>query len=142
MALIYCKGCGKEIPDSASFCPHCGKEVNKAAYCSKCGTMLSGNSEFCPNCGARTSTEAPGSATVQKKDKVTTALLAIFLGSIGVHYFYLGKTTAGILSIVISLCSCGIWSIIMFIQGIIILTMSDNEFENKFVNTDKSFPLF
>lgn len=83
-----------------------------------------------------------GYRKVSDKDKTVAGLLALFLGTLGIHYFYLGHTTAGILSIVISLCSCGIWSIIMFIQGILMLTMSEKEFETKYVNTTKSFPLF
>lgn len=60
----------------------------------------------------------------------------------GIQYFYLGKTTAGILTIVISLCSCYIWGLLMLIQGILMLTMSDEAFNEKYVDNDKTFPLF
>jgi hypothetical protein len=30
MALRYCSGCGKEVPDNAAFCPHCGHAVMPA----------------------------------------------------------------------------------------------------------------
>lgn len=114
-------------------------------YCPKCGAKIEGKTSFCPQCGTRLN---PANAAgmqrkeANEKNRLTAGLLAIFLGTIGIHYFYLGKTTAGILSIVLSLCSCGIWSILMFIQGIVILTLSDEDFTRKYVDTDKSIPLF
>lgn len=76
------------------------------------------------------------------KDKVGTAVLAILLGTLGIQYFYLGKTTAGLLSILISFCTCGAWNLVCLAQGIVMLTMSQQEFDQKFVYTDKTFPLF
>lgn len=76
------------------------------------------------------------------KDRVGTAVLAILLGTLGIQYFYLGKTLAGFLSILISFCTCGIWSIICLAQGIVMLTMSQEEFDQKYVYTPKSFPIF
>lgn len=74
--------------------------------------------------------------------KLTAALLAIILGSLGIHYFYLGKGVAGIITIVLSMCTCGIWGILMFVQGIVMLTMTDQQFANKYVNTNSTLPLF
>ena len=80
------------------------------------------------------------------KSRGITALLAIFLGAFGIHYFYLGKTTPGIVFLVASLITCGILaavtSIIALIQGIMILCMSQEDFESKYVNPAVSFPLF
>lgn len=76
------------------------------------------------------------------KSKVATGVLAILLGSLGVQYFYLGKVGGGFLTILLTLVTCGAWEVITFIQGILILCMSDEEFDYKFVNTQKTFPLF
>lgn len=76
------------------------------------------------------------------KSKVTAGILAILLGGLGVQYFYLGKVGAGLLTILLDIVTCGVWSIITLIQGILMLTMSDEEFDSKFVFTDKFFPLF
>lgn len=76
------------------------------------------------------------------KSKVAAGVLAILLGSLGIHYFYLGKIGGGILTILLSLVTCGLWEIITLIQGIVMLTMSDEEFDAKYVNTNKTFPLF
>ena len=58
--------------------------------------------------------------------KVTAGILALLLGGIGVHKFYLGYTTEGI--IMILLLFCGISPIIGLVEGIIYLTKSDPEF--------------
>lgn len=76
------------------------------------------------------------------KDKTATGLFAIFLGSLGIQYFYLGKVTGGIITIVLSLITCGVWSIVTLIQGILMLTMTQAEFERKYVYTQSDFPLF
>ncbi|GEM_PF-4303276 len=60
------------------------------------------------------------------KDRVTAALLAIFLGGLGVHKFYIGKTQSGIIYLIF--CWTGIPTIIGFIEGIIYLTQTDKEF--------------
>jgi TM2 domain-containing membrane protein YozV len=70
------------------------------------------------------------------------ALLAILLGSLGIQYFYLGKTTAGILSIVLSLVTCGIWQVITIIQGIMMFSMTNEQFYEKYVMNPATFPLF
>ncbi|MDE6782285.1 MAG: NINE protein [Paramuribaculum sp.] len=74
--------------------------------------------------------------------KTTAGVLALLLGWLGIQYFYLDKPMAGIISIILSIVTCGLWGTIMFIQGIIILTMSPEEFERKFLNPATSFPVF
>ena len=60
--------------------------------------------------------------------KMMIAILAILLGSIGVHRFMLGDTTGGIIRIVITVVTCGAGGIIGLIEGIIYLTKSDADF--------------
>lgn len=64
------------------------------------------------------------------KTKLTAALLAFFLGGWGVHKFYLGKTGQGILYILF--CWTFIPSIIAFIEFIVLITMSDETFNQKY----------
>lgn len=50
-----------------------------------------------------------------QKSKIAACLLAAFLGGFGIHDFYLGNTTNGIIKIVLSLCTGvggTIWSLI------------------------------
>ncbi len=77
------------------------------------------------------------------KSRGVAALLAIFLGSLGIQYFYLGKSTAGIVCLCISIFSCGILAgvlgLLTLIQGIIMLTMSEQDFERKYINNPATF---
>ena len=67
---------------------------------------------------------------MSEKSKVTAALLCFFLGELGVHRFYLGKTGTGVLQLVllilgialsfvgigfILLAALGLWVVIDFI---------------------------
>ncbi len=50
-----------------------------------------------------------------EKDWLVTLLLSLFLGSIGIHRFYVGKIGTGILQI-LTLGGCGIWTLIDIIM--------------------------
>ncbi|GHO53956.1 TM2 domain-containing protein [Ktedonobacter robiniae] len=56
----------------------------------------------------------------QGKDWLITLLLCFFLGWLGVHRFYVGKTGTGI-AMLLTLGGCGIWA---FIDFILIITGS------------------
>lgn len=71
--------------------------------------------------------------------KMVAGLLGIFLGGWGVHKFYLGMTTPGIIQIVISVCTCGIGGVIGLIEGIIYLTKSDEDFHETYVVEQKGW---
>ena len=60
--------------------------------------------------------------------KIIAGILAILFGSLGIHKFVLGYTQEGIVQLVIGVVTCGIGGIIGFIEGIIYLTKSDEEF--------------
>ena len=66
------------------------------------------------------------------KNRTSAALLAFFCGGLGIHKFYLNETTAGILYAVF--CWSGIPGILAFIDAIILLTMSDADFNEKYNN--------
>lgn len=99
------------------------------------------------------------------------ALLPALFGIYGIQYFYVGKTKAallflltpwilwtlfGCLSVVLGVFTLGLSLIglvipaifaaaefILFVvQGIMVLSMDQQKFEEKFVYTDKAFPLF
>ena len=64
---------------------------------------------------------APAAPETQPKQKIVAGLLGIFLGSLGIHSFYLGKTGKGVLQIVVTFVTFGIGALWGFIEGIIIL---------------------
>ncbi|MCI8617304.1 TM2 domain-containing protein [uncultured Clostridium sp.] len=49
------------------------------------------------------------------KDWVVTLLLSLFLGSLGIHRFYVGKIGTGILQL-ITVGGCGIWTLVDIIM--------------------------
>lgn len=63
-------------------------------------------------------------------NKLTAALLALFLGGFGIHKFYLHQGNSGIWYLLF--CWTGIPEIIGFVEGIQYLIMSEEEFFQKF----------
>lgn len=66
----------------------------------------------------------------EQKSKIAAGLLGIFLGSLGIHNFYLGFTGKALTQLLVSVLSLGFLSPIMaiwgLIEGILILTGSQN----------------
>jgi TM2 domain-containing membrane protein YozV len=79
----------------------------------------------CPNCGARLRRSARGD-----KSKIAAGLLALFLGGLGIHKFYLGRGGWGVLYLLF--CWTFIPAIVAFFEAIILLTMSDDRFDEKY----------
>ena len=63
---------------------------------------------------------------------VPLGIMAILFGPLGIHKFILGYTKEGIIQMVITFLTCGAAGIIGFIEGIIYLTKSDEEFYNTY----------
>lgn len=98
---------------------------NDEKFCSSCGAVIKEKAEICPKCGVR-----QHYATNKGKSRIAAALLAFFLGGIGVHKFYLGQIGLGFLYLIF--CWTFIPSIIAFIEFIILLCMSDETFDEKY----------
>ena len=98
MAMVFCRGCGKEIHESAAACPHCG---------------------------AAQKAEATGNA----KSKTTAGILALLLGGIGIHRFYLGQWW-GIFYLLF--CWTGVPLVIGLIEGIVFFSTSDQKWNAKY----------
>jgi TM2 domain-containing membrane protein YozV len=72
--------------------------------------------------------------------KIVAGILAILLGWLAIHKFYLGYTKEGIIQLVISLVTCAsVGSIIGLIEGIIYLTKSDEEFVQTYITNKKGW---
>jgi TM2 domain-containing membrane protein YozV len=76
-----------------------------------------------------------GSMTPQEisSKKMTAGILAILVGGFGIHKFYLGNSTAGIIHIVATIVTCGAAGILGLIEGIIYLTKSDQDFYQQYI---------
>lgn len=66
------------------------------------------------------------------KDKTVAGILAILLGGIGVHQFYLGNSGRGILYIVLAFV--GVSPILGLIDGIMYLTKPEADFQANYKN--------
>ena len=131
--MYFCKNCGEPyMTDEAVMCVKCGVAKGQGTnYCQNCGKPVAPNADVYLNCGVRvTNNAAPANA----KSKMAAGLLGIFLGSFGVHNFYLGYTSKAVTQLVLSLIgillSCvfvgifltmGIW-IWGLVEGIMILS--------------------
>lgn len=69
MGMVFCRGCGKEIHDSAVSCPQCG------------------------------ATQGNQNQSASNKRILPAFLLCFFLGCFGIHRFYVGKVGTGILQL-------------------------------------------
>ncbi len=65
-----------------------------------------------------------------QKNRVAAILLAFFLGSFGIHRFYLGQTGLGILYLL--LCWTAIPGILGVIDCIMFIIMGDEGFDRKY----------
>ena len=71
------------------------------------------------------------------KNKMTAGLLAIFLGFLGVHKFYLGNNKGGLIYLLLGIC-CGIGGILGLIDGIVYLMDTDEKFQER-ISKNKVF---
>jgi len=128
-------------------------------YCTKCGATNDEFAQFCSGCQAALA-PAGGSGyqpmqsvnpqqsmtdwkALGADKKVAAGIVAILLGSLGVHKFILGYTTEGIIMLLVTVLTCGlgamITSIIGIVEGIIYLTKSDEEFVRTYIQSKKGW---
>ena len=88
----------------AKFCSNCGNKVEEGqAVCLHCGFSLKDN--------AITNSDA--------KSRLVAGLLGIFLGSLGIHNFYLGNKDKAMAQLLISVLSCFTLAVVSEIWGLI-----------------------
>lgn len=101
---MFCKNCGTEMNENQAICLNCGIKKNSGnSFCGNCGSEINPNQSVCLKCGVaipnHPSPEEPSHFTenLPVRNKFVAALLAIFLGGLGVHKFYLNKPGMGVL---------------------------------------------
>ncbi len=119
---MYCKNCGQQLEDNAAFCVHCG--VQKGAgnkFCPSCGKETAEGAVVCINCGVALSPayQQPAAKSAEQKSKLVVGLLGIFLGSFGIHNFYLGYTKKAVIQLLVTLLTCGFGAVVMEVWGLI-----------------------
>ncbi|MBQ7358780.1 MAG: TM2 domain-containing protein [Lachnospiraceae bacterium] len=128
---MFCKNCGEQYQtEEAVICVKCGTAKGQGVnYCHHCGKPVNPESAVCMSCGVA----LKNASAYQQKSKIVAGLLGIFLGTFGVHNFYLGYTKKAVIQLVLCivgiLLSCiGIGAILVFgieiwglVEGIMIL---------------------
>lgn len=142
MALINCTECGHLVSSKATSCPACGCPIEHPVP------------PPIPN--PKQTAEQPPQQHNQVgvfdegesgKSRGVAAILAFFLGSLGIHFFYLGKTGAGVFFLLLTILFC--WtvfipfaiSIITIIQAVLFLTSSQEQFESKYIYSNTFLPI-
>jgi len=125
-------------------------------YCTKCGAINDEVAQYCTACQAPLAPVSgyqpmqsvnPQSMTDWKAmgadKKIAAGIVAIVIGSLGIHKFILGYTTEGIIMLLITVLTCGIGAmatgIIGIVEGVIYLTKSDEEFVRTYIQSKKGW---
>ena len=106
------------------FCQKCGANVENEKVCPNCGNVLqeeNSTPQQTPtiiinnvNKNENTNINAGyGGNSISHKSKIAALILAIFLGCLGIHRFYVGKVGTG----VIWLLTGGIYDIVKIASG-------------------------
>lgn len=148
----FCATCGAALEPSGRFCSQCGSRLQELSpefqsdpapnplppaeaanlpegfvFCRGCRHSIHHSAQTCPRCGAVQFAVTQASTG---KDRMTAAILALLLGGIGVHKFYLGRPVQGVFYFLF------FWllipTFIALIEGIVFLSMSDDCFQRKY----------
>jgi TM2 domain-containing membrane protein YozV len=135
---MFCRNCGKEVKEGAFVCLSCGfKPLDGSFFCQNCGAPTKLGQEVCLTCGFKLLKYQ----STAEKNKIAAGLLAIFLGFLGIHKFYLGYNTQGVILLLITVLTCGFGGLITWIigliEGIIYITKTDEDFEKEYVQNKK-----
>ena len=87
-------------------------------YCSNCGAEINDNAVVCVKCGCAVKRQESQTIIInesQSREWLVCLLLCFFLGYLGIHRFYVGKTGTGIAQL-LTAGGCGIWALIDFIM--------------------------
>ena len=122
-----------------SICPNCGNKLDmeEGKFCASCGLEISPKSfNQERNQGYNTSNNAIEPEVITTpvnlvKDRMVAGIFAILLGTFGIHKFYLEDMGMGVIYLLFSWT--GIPSLVGLVEGILYLTATDEEFQEKYV---------
>lgn len=119
---MYCKQCGEVLTnEKAVICVKCGTNRGQGDnYCQECGMEVKNKSaDICLSCGVRlkgginnitNQIKNASKSTSGNNNKILAIILALVLGGLGIHRFYLGYKEIGFIQLGI------------FIGGILLFT--------------------
>ena len=131
---MYCRNCGKQLAGAPELCLNCGaKPLVGNKFCHNCGAETNPLAEICLKCGAKLGGPVVN-PNVSQKSRLAVALLAFFLGSFGIHRFYVGQIGTAVTMLVLTivgfatfifvvgfffLAATGIWALVDFIVALV-----------------------
>lgn len=124
---MYCKECGEKLVNENSVvCVKCGTNKGQGNnYCSECGSqVMNKNAEVCLSCGSKLNGSKINISSLKNdgkaigNSKVVAGLLALFLGGIGIHRFYLGYKEIGFIQLAIFIVALLIFSPALLVSWI------------------------
>ena len=136
---MYCRNCGRKIEDDRELCEECEAKlktetVNNDAQKVEVVEEVVNNNPINDNSStnsnsANTTSNNGARVTTEQKSKLAAGLFGIFLGTFGVHNFYLGFTGKAVAQLLITVLSCGFLSPVSGIWGLIegILILSGDQ---------------
>lgn len=127
-----CPLCRSEIDPEALKCRHCGEWIRRS--CEVCGTPIRGEwaaRGWCADCPSpeqrHPAAWTPTVPARSGKSRGAAGFLALFLGGLGAHKFYVGKPGVGLVYLIF------FWTFIPALVGLVesirYFGMSDEEFE-------------
>jgi hypothetical protein len=93
-------------------------------FCSSCAGEMSKEAHACPKCGQPNASNPQLSGA--PKSRITAGVLALLLGGIGVHKFYLNKAGLGIVYLLF--CWTFVPAIIALVEAILYFVQDDKTF--------------
>ena len=146
MAVRICPQCGAPVSHTAEECEYCG------TYIGKVQNRNASDASSSQNTAGRASSGSPGGPQAwqgpymtpeelrlyqlginpawPRRSKVLAALFAIFLGGLGIHWFYLGHVARGVVYLLFMWT--GIPWIIGLCEGIYFLASGDIKFQRHY----------
>lgn len=144
---LFCTNCGKHISEQAVACMSCGASpFGHRKFCCHCGVALNPEQVVCVKCGAAINTAAmprtAGNTTGASgksswaKSRIAAGLLAILLGWVGAHKYYMGSWGWGLVFTAVLILTGGILGLALWLtglfEGIQYLTMTDETFAENY----------
>lgn len=150
--MAFCTSCGTQASEGAKFCTSCGAAIVEPVVAQPAAVPVQpvqpaqpaqAYQPVQPNqamsyqpAPQQQYNQRPAEATIGTKNKIAAGLLALFLGTLGIHKFYLGYTKEGIIMLLVSVIGAfltlGIATLVMaiiaLVEAVLYLTKSDADF--------------
>ena len=115
--MVFCKNCGHELSESDTNCSRCGTSISHDGNAMQDTRVLNYKNS--------------SKKTLSKHYHIVMGIIAILLGSFGVHKYLMGRRFIWILYF--AFCWTFIPTIVGIVEGICYLVNSEENFEKKYL---------